>query len=86
MAPDFFQINAQVTRQFTPELSIYAGIENALNYRQDRPILAADYDLQPVSQSDFDQYFDASLVYGPIFGRMLYAGLRWGILAPKAND
>jgi outer membrane receptor for ferrienterochelin and colicin len=86
MAPDFFQINAQVTRQFTPELSIYAGIENALNYRQDRPILAADYDLEPVSQSDFDQYFDASLVYGPIFGRTLYAGLRWGILAPKAND
>jgi outer membrane receptor for ferrienterochelin and colicin len=85
MAPDFFQVNAQITRQFSPEFSIYVGVENALNYTQDRPILAADYDLEPVSSSDFDQYFDASLVYGPIFGRMLYAGLRWGILAPKAH-
>jgi outer membrane receptor for ferrienterochelin and colicin len=86
VAPDFFQINAQVTRQFAPDFSIYAGVENALNYKQDRPIIAADYALESVSQADFDQYFDASLVYGPIFGRMLYAGLRWGILTPKASD
>lgn len=86
MAPDFFQMNAQITRQVTPEFSIYAGVENALNYKQDRPILAATYDLGPPSSSDFDQYFDASLVYGPIFGRMLYAGLRWGILAPKVHS
>ena len=38
-----------------------------------------------VSASDFNQYFDASLVYAPIFGRMLYAGLRWNILPPSAN-
>lgn len=86
MAPNFFQLNAQLTRQFTPQLSIYGGVENALNYKQDRPIVAADYDLQPVSESDFNQYFDASLVYGPIFGRMLYAGIRWGILSPKEHS
>lgn len=85
IAPDFFQINAQVTRQFAPDFSIYAGVENALNYKQDRPIIAADYAVESVSQTEFDQYFDASLVYGPIFGRMLYAGLRWGILTPKAS-
>lgn len=83
VAPDFFQLNAQVTRQFAPAFSIYAGVENALNYKQDRPIIGADYGENPVTQGEFDQYFDASLVYGPIFGRMVYAGLRWGILPPK---
>ena len=81
MAPHFVQLNVQVTRQFTPQFSIYGGVENALNYKQDRPIIAADYGMEPVSEAGFNQYFDASLVYGPIFGRMLYAGLRWGILS-----
>lgn len=85
-APDFYQLNAQLTRQFTPEFSVYLGVENALNYKQDRPIIGADYGDNPVAQQDFNQYFDASLVYGPIFGRMFYAGLRWGILPPKKNE
>lgn len=80
MAPDFLQLNAQITRQFSPEFSIYLGVENALNYKQDRPIIGADYGDNVVAEADFNQYFDASLVYGPIFGRMMYAGLRWGIL------
>jgi hypothetical protein len=50
-----------------------------LNYKQDRPIIGADYGGGAVSSSDFNQYFDASLVYGPILGRMVYAGLRWNI-------
>ena len=85
-APDFYQLNAQLTRQFTPEFSVYLGVENALNYKQDRPIIGADYGDNSVAQQDFNQYFDASLVYGPIFGRMFYAGLRWGILPPKKNE
>jgi hypothetical protein len=40
-------------------------------YQQDRPIIAAD--------EPFGDYFDASLVYAPVFGRNLYAGLRWTI-------
>ena len=79
-------MNAQLTRQFTPEFSVYLGVENALNYKQNRPIIGADYGDNPVAQQDFNQYFDASLVYGPIFGRMFYAGLRWGILPPKKNE
>jgi len=86
VAPDFFQLNAQITRQFKPELSIYAGVENALNFQQDRPIIGADYGDNPVAQEDFNQFFDASLVYGPILGRMIYAGLRWGILPPKSTQ
>ncbi len=85
-APDFYQLNAQLTRQFSPEFSVYLGVENALNYKQDRPIIGADYGDNPVAQGDFNQFFDASLVYGPIFGRMFYAGLRWGILPPKKEQ
>jgi outer membrane receptor for ferrienterochelin and colicins len=84
-APGFAQLNLQATRQFSPSFSFYAGVENALNYRQDRPIIGADYGNSPASASDFNQYFDASLVYAPIFGRMIYAGLRWNILPSAAS-
>jgi outer membrane receptor protein involved in Fe transport len=67
----FVLLNAQITRVFSERFDLYLGGENLNNYRQPRPILAAD---QP-----FSQYFDASMVWGPIFGRMVYAGLRWKI-------
>ena len=50
---------------------IYMGAENLNNQRQDRPILSAD---QPFSSS-----FDSSLVYAPVFGRMMYVGLRFNL-------
>lgn len=78
-APGFVQLNAQITRQFSETFSVYVGAENALNYKQERPIIGADYGGVAVSSSDFNQYFDASLVYAPILGRMVYAGLRWNI-------
>lgn len=27
----------------------------------------------------FGPYFDASMVWGPVYGRMFYGGLRWRI-------
>lgn len=74
-APDFFQLNLQVSRDFSSKFSVYVGVENLTNVRQDRPIIGAGQ----VPDADFDRYFDASLVYGPIFGRMAYGGLRWRI-------
>ena len=50
---------------------IYMGAENLNNERQARPILSAD---QPFSSS-----FDSSLVYAPVFGRMMYVGLRFNL-------
>ena len=44
-------------------------IENVLNYRQENPIIDAD--------NPFGTEFDASMVWGPIFGRNIYAGFRW---------
>lgn len=64
-------LNAQVTRVFFDGLELYLGGENLLNYRQPDPIIAAN---DPYSEN-----FDASLVWGPIFGRMFYAGFRWVI-------
>ncbi len=41
------------------------------NYAAIAPIVASD--------APFNKYFDASMVWGPIYGRMLYAGLRFKI-------
>ncbi len=68
MSPSFVLINAQITRTFSEELDLYAGVENIFNYTQPNPILDWEH--------PHSQYFDASLVWGPISGRMIYAGIR----------
>ena len=64
-------INTQITRVFNDSFQIYLGVENLTNYRQKNTILAAD--------DPFGDYFDATNIYGPIFGRMSYLGLRYYI-------
>ena len=63
--------NAQLTRIFTPQFEVYFGGENLTNQRQLNPVIGID---QP-----FGRNFDASLVYAPVFGRMIYAGLRFNL-------
>jgi len=65
----FGTVNAQVTRVFSDTFEIYVGGENLTNYQQHRVILGAD--------DPFGSNFDSTIVYAPIFGRMLYAGLRF---------
>jgi hypothetical protein len=60
---------AQVTKQFNKKWDIYVGIENLTGFRQQNPILDA--------ANPFSKYFDGSMVWGPISGRMLYTGLRF---------
>ena len=50
---------------------MYVGGENIGNYRQNHVILGAD--------NPFGNEFDSTIVYGPIFGQMYYAGLRFKI-------
>ena len=64
-------INTQITRVFNDSFQLYLGVENLTNYRQKNTILASD--------DPFGDYFDATYVYGPIFGRMSYIGLRYYI-------
>lgn len=73
-SPDFYNVLGQITYAADIERSvfnIYIGVENALNYKQSNPIVASD--------APFSRYFDASMVWGPIYGRMIYGGLRFKI-------
>jgi outer membrane receptor for ferrienterochelin and colicin len=68
-APSFFILNSQITKTFGTSLDFYLGVENIANFRQNNPILSAE--------NPFGEYFDGSLVWGPIFGRMAYFGVRY---------
>jgi outer membrane receptor for ferrienterochelin and colicin len=68
-SPEFATVNAQVSQSFAFGFEIYVGGENLLGFRQDDPILD--------SRDPASPYFDASLVWGPVSGRMVYAGLRY---------
>ena len=70
-ASAFSTFNAQITKTFSQTFEIYVGGENIGNYQQPNPILG--------SNDPFGSYFDSSMVYGPVFGGMYYAGLRFKI-------
>jgi outer membrane receptor for ferrienterochelin and colicins len=71
-SPNFFLMNAQISKSWNQKFDLYAGVENILNYKQKNPIIASD---QP-----FSQYFDSSLIWGPVTGRNIYFGLRYKII------
>jgi len=75
MSPSFSLFNMQLTRNFNHRWSVYAGVENILDYRQSNPIIDAE--------NPFGNNFDASMVWGPIFGRTVYGGLRFRIQAKE---
>ena len=64
-------LNTQVTKVFSKKFEMYFGVENLTNLKQKNPILAAD--------NPFGENFDSTIIYAPIFGRMLYSGLRFKI-------
>ena len=64
----FFVHNSQITKKYD-YIEVYIGVENILNFTQDNPIKIAD--------NPTDENFDASIVYAPINGRMIYLGLRY---------
>ena len=66
-SPAYTIINAQITKFFR-KWNIYLGVENLTNFRQTDPIIAPD--------DPFGPYFDTSMVWGPITGRKIYAGIR----------
>jgi hypothetical protein len=70
-SPSFVLINAQMTRSFSELFDFYIGVENLLDFTQNEPIIDP--------QNPDGLYFDASLIWGPVTGRMIYAGLRYRI-------
>ncbi len=69
--PSYLLVNAQVRKQLGKGWEVYVGGENLNNFRQDDPIIAPD--------DPFGAYFDTSMVWAPILGRMYYAGFRYKV-------
>jgi len=70
-SPNYSLWNTQLTHVFSKKIEIYLGGENIGNYRQSSPIIGSDH--------PFGADFDAAQVYAPIFGGMVYSGLRFKI-------
>lgn len=70
-SPSYGLWNSQLTRALKTNFELYTGIENLGNYKQLNPIVGAD--------DPFGADFDTAQVYAPIFGRMIYLGLRWNL-------
>ncbi len=69
-SPSHVLLLAQLTYRWR-NLDIYLGGENLTNFRQEHPIIDPG--------NPFGEHFDASMVWGPITGRMIYMGLRFSI-------
>lgn len=72
-SPEYFLMHAQVSKRLGTRnpMDIYVGVENLGNFFQQDAIID--------SRDPFGPYFDASLVWGPISGRMFYLGWRYKI-------
>jgi outer membrane receptor for ferrienterochelin and colicin len=66
-SPVFATINAQITKKWN-KIEWYVGGENLTNFKQPNPIVD--------SQNPFGNNFDASMVWGPIVGIVVYSGIR----------
>lgn len=64
----FPTLNAQITRNFR-HWAIYLGGENLTGYRQKHPIVGAS--------DPWGADFDATMIYAPLHGAMVYAGFRY---------
>jgi hypothetical protein len=65
-SPNFSTVNLQINKTLK-RFEFFVGVNNLLNFRQGNPIVNA--------QNPFGNYFDSNFTWGPIFGRMAYAGL-----------
>ncbi|MCD4710989.1 MAG: TonB-dependent receptor, partial [Bacteroidales bacterium] len=70
-SPSFSLVNLQLGKTVFERLELYAGIENLFGFVQEDPILASD--------DPFGPWFDSSLIWGPVYGRKFYGGLRFRI-------
>ncbi|MCD4792150.1 MAG: TonB-dependent receptor [Bacteroidales bacterium] len=66
-SPSYYILHVQITKRFK-HLDIYAGSENLSNYKQKNVIIDAE--------NPFGEYFDASMVWGPVTGRKFFVGIR----------
>lgn len=70
-SPSYLLLSSQITKVFSKKFEFYIGGENLTNFIQKNPIIQAE--------NPYGEYFDSSLIWAPVFGRMVYCGLRWTI-------
>jgi len=63
-------INGQITKYFKT-WDLYVGVENLTNFVQMHAVIAGE--------DPFGDHFDSSLIWGPLHGRKIYAGVRYRI-------
>ena len=68
-SPAYFTFNGQISKKIGKSLDIYLGGENLLDFRQENAIIQFD--------NPWGDYFDSSLVWGPVQGRVVYIGMRY---------
>lgn len=69
-SPEYAQLLAQFTRKFK-YFDVYLGGENLTNFTQKDPVTE--------SQRPYHTHFDTSMVWGPIVGATVYAGIRMSV-------
>jgi outer membrane receptor for ferrienterochelin and colicin len=67
-SPAYATVNLLIAKTFWQRLEVHVGAENLFDYRQPNPIISAD--------NPFGNEFDASMIWGPIMGRIVYGGIR----------
>jgi outer membrane receptor for ferrienterochelin and colicin/copper chaperone CopZ len=72
-SPSYVTMNAQLSKTVGKKklIDFYVGGENLTGYFQKHAIVSAS--------EPFGDYFDASMVWGPLTGRLLYTGFRYTI-------
>jgi hypothetical protein len=70
-SPFYPLFNAQISKKFRHEITVYLGCENILNFRQKDPIT------EPFLP--YHTHFDTSMAWGPLAGRTIYGGLRFAL-------
>jgi len=74
ITPTFATLNAQITKIFNKQWEVYLGGENLTNYKQHYAIIGAS---DPYNEDPGIPLFDASQVFAPIMGVMVYGGFRY---------
>lgn len=69
--------NLQVTKQIKDNFTIYGGVQNLFNFRQDSSPLVGFND--PSAAIGFSDFFDTSYAYAPNRGREAYLGIKWNL-------
>lgn len=68
LSESYYLAFAHISKQWK-NWEFFVGSENLFNYRQENPIISAENPYSP--------YFDASIIWGPVFGRNIYGGVRY---------